>query len=208
MKTTKNIARLAVTAGLTAVLSFGGVMAPVTMAFAADGSNVTFEDSSYSTTTTYKGIQIFTANVSGSTATNIQWAGSGTQQTAIQNAVLEAIKTKEPGYSKTTAQDAAEWLNENANVSGEDPRVANDSVLNEIAKKLSAEGFTWKTTEQGSSTLEGLGAGYWLFLTAGVSKPTEGSAASQSTDAYTSPIFKLVDGTDSVNITPKKKRLC
>lgn len=205
MKTTKNIARLAVTAGLTAVLSFGGVMAPVTMAFAADGSNVTFEDSSYSTTTTYKGIQIFTANVSGSTATNIQWAGSGTQQTAIQNAVLEAIKTKEPGYSKTTAQDAAEWLNENANVSGEDPRVANDSVLNEIAKKLSAEGFTWKTTEQGSSTLEGLGAGYWLFLTAGVSKPTEGSAASQSTDAYTSPIFKLVDGTDSVNITPKKK---
>lgn len=34
MKTTKNIARLAVTAGLTATLSFGGVMAPVTMAFA------------------------------------------------------------------------------------------------------------------------------------------------------------------------------
>lgn len=37
MKTTKNIARLAVTAGLTAALSFGGVMAPVTMAFAAGG---------------------------------------------------------------------------------------------------------------------------------------------------------------------------
>lgn len=36
MKTTKNIARLAVTAGLTAALSFGGVMAPVTMAFAED----------------------------------------------------------------------------------------------------------------------------------------------------------------------------
>ncbi|WP_368141225.1 hypothetical protein [Collinsella aerofaciens] len=32
----KNIARLAVTAGLTAALSFGGVMAPVTMAFADD----------------------------------------------------------------------------------------------------------------------------------------------------------------------------
>ena len=34
MKTTKSIARLAVTAGLTAALSFGGVMTPVTMAFA------------------------------------------------------------------------------------------------------------------------------------------------------------------------------
>ena len=40
MSMSKNIARLAVTAGLTAALSFGGVMAPVTMAFAAeaDGS--------------------------------------------------------------------------------------------------------------------------------------------------------------------------
>lgn len=38
MKTTKNIARLAVTAGLTAALSFGGVMATVTMAFAAEGA--------------------------------------------------------------------------------------------------------------------------------------------------------------------------
>ena len=35
MSMNKNIARLAVTAGLTAALSFGGVMAPVTMAFAA-----------------------------------------------------------------------------------------------------------------------------------------------------------------------------
>lgn len=34
MSMSKNIARLAVTAGLTAALSFGGVMAPVTMAFA------------------------------------------------------------------------------------------------------------------------------------------------------------------------------
>ena len=39
MSMSKNIARLAVTAGLTAALSFGGVMAPVTMAFADDGGN-------------------------------------------------------------------------------------------------------------------------------------------------------------------------
>lgn len=37
MSMSKNIARLAVTAGLTAALSFGGVMAPVTMAFAEVG---------------------------------------------------------------------------------------------------------------------------------------------------------------------------
>ena len=35
MHMNKNIARLAVTAGLTAALSFGGVMAPVTMAVTA-----------------------------------------------------------------------------------------------------------------------------------------------------------------------------
>lgn len=69
MSMNKNIARLAVTAGLTAALSFGGVMAPVTMAFAdgAAGSTVTFEDDTYSSTTTYKGIQIFTADVDGTT---------------------------------------------------------------------------------------------------------------------------------------------
>lgn len=39
MSMSKNIARLAVTAGLTAALSFGGVMAPVTMAYADDGGN-------------------------------------------------------------------------------------------------------------------------------------------------------------------------
>lgn len=41
MSMSKNIARLAVTAGLTAALSFGGVMAPVTMAFAAEGAAAT-----------------------------------------------------------------------------------------------------------------------------------------------------------------------
>lgn len=74
MKTTKNIARLAVTAGLTAALSLGGVMAPVTMAFAEDGTvtnyvptattagNVTITENTY-TGTTFKGIQIFKATV-------------------------------------------------------------------------------------------------------------------------------------------------
>lgn len=44
MSMSKNIARLAVTAGLTAALSFGGVMAPVTMAFAEGKPTVATED--------------------------------------------------------------------------------------------------------------------------------------------------------------------
>ena len=211
MSMSKNIARLAVTAGLTAALSFGGVMAPVTMAFAAEGgSTVTFEDA-YSSTTTYKGIQIFAANVSGSTASNIQWAGANKMQKKnIQEAVEQAIDSWSVAnhlgnYSGKNAQDAAEWLCAHANVDGDNSRVASDSVLNEIAKKLSAEGFVWKKTDQGKNTLDDLDAGYWLFLTASVNKPTEGSGASQSTDVFTSPIFKLVDGTTQVKIAPKKK---
>lgn len=211
MSMSKNIARLAVTAGLTAALSFGGVMAPVTMAFAAEGgSTVTFEDS-YSSTTTYKGIQIFAANVSGSTASNIQWAGADdAQKQKIQAAVVQAINSWSADNGKGTyeskdAQNAAEWLCANANVDGENSRVASDSVLNEIAKNLSAAGFTWKTTVQGKNTLDGLDAGYWLFLTASVNNPDEGSAVSQSTDVFTSPIFKLVDARIRVKIAPKKK---
>lgn len=74
MKTTKNIARLAVTAGLTAALSFGGVMAPVTMAFAEGGSGTSYVPTATTTGdvaitgdiyagTTFKGIQIFKATV-------------------------------------------------------------------------------------------------------------------------------------------------
>lgn len=210
MHMNKNIARLAVTAGLTAALSFGGVMAPVTMAFAEGGSTVTFEDA-YSSTTTYKGIQIFAANVSGSTAANIQWAGANeTQKENIQKAVVQAIDSWSVAngmgnYTNENAQDAAEWLCANANVDGDNSRVASDNVLNKIAEKLSTEGANWKETTQGKNTLDDLDAGYWLFLTASVKNPTEGSVASQSTDAFTSPIFKLVDGVTPVKIAPKKK---
>lgn len=65
MSMSKNIARLAVTAGLTAALSFGGVMVPVTMAFAdgATGSitiNKVAEDNNGNT---FKAYQIFKAKV-------------------------------------------------------------------------------------------------------------------------------------------------
>lgn len=86
MSMSKNIARLAVTAGLTAALSFGGVMAPVTMAFAAEGVPtvatergkvlITDPDTEYADTS-FKGIQIFTAKVTQNKNGNI-WSGDKT----------------------------------------------------------------------------------------------------------------------------------
>ena len=113
MKTTKNIARLAVTAGLTAVLSFGGVIAPVTVAFAegttaaADGSvNIANVQNNH---TEFDGYQIFKADVAtveGKTVvSNITWANGD-----VKNAVEDVIKKVEPSYAGATAQDAADWI--------------------------------------------------------------------------------------------------
>ena len=85
MSMSKNIARLAVTAGLTAALSFGGVMAPVTMAFADDvaaPTNGIIIEQSQSNRDTTKTIfvpyQIFKAKVvdgaDGKVASDVDWA--------------------------------------------------------------------------------------------------------------------------------------
>ena len=200
MSMNKNIARLAVTAGLTAALSFGGVMAPVTMAFAAGNTTVTFDYGDYAGSTTYKGIQIFAADVNGSTVKNIQWAGTNvTEQQAIQDAVVRAIQKKEPAYDKTTAQDAADWLNEKSGVTGSTSQVASDNVLSMIADNLK-NNATWQKTSAAQPSLSNLDAGYWLFLTDTTVKPGD-----KSTDAYSAPVYALIDGTDTtVNITPKK----
>ena len=67
MSMNKNIARLAVTAGLTAALSFGGVMAPVTMAFAEEGAapsySLTINQAANNGSTSFKAYQIFIADV-------------------------------------------------------------------------------------------------------------------------------------------------
>ncbi len=195
MKTTKNIARLAVTAGLTAALSFGGVVAPVTMAFAAEGSTVTFEDADYATTTTYKGIQIFKAKVTTSngatTLSNIEWGSD-----IVKTAVVDAIKAKDKTYNSENAQDAADWLNEYAKVTRNDSKVASDNVLSTIAANLDSKGG-WVTSNNAS--LSGLGAGYWLFLTASASKPD-----GKSTDTFTSPVYAAIDGTSTTTVKPKK----
>lgn len=202
MHMNKNIARLAVTAGLTAALSFGGVMAPVTMAFAADatGSTVTFDCGDYAGSTTYKGIQIFKANVTTTngttTASNIDWGSL-----EVQTAVVAAIHEKDSTYTSKNAQDAADWLNEHnkdADQTDSNTRVNSGHVLSVIASKLEKTG-DWTKTSAGSSSLTGLNAGYWLFLT-----DTAGKPAGKSTDAFTSPVYTFIDGTSETTVKPKK----
>lgn len=207
MSMSKNIARLAVTAGLTAALSFGGVMAPVTMAFAAEGgstvtgSTVTFNDpdSDYAASTTYKGIQIFKAKVTKdngtTTVSGIEWAGTGTE---IQTAVVKAIKEKEKTYSSDNAQDAADWLSAHAEGTGTDSKVASDNVFSLIAANLK-DSTAWQKTTKGDASLYKLGAGYWLFLT-----DSAGKLDGKSTDAFTSPVYAVIDGTSTTTVTPKK----
>mgnify|MGYP002557836171 CR=1 FL=1 len=200
MGMSKNIARLAVTAGLTAALSFGGVMAPVTMAFAEGNTTVTFNDPDYAASTTYKGIQIFKAKVTkdnGTTSVSgIEWAGTGTE---IQTAVVNAIKKKDNTYSSDNAQDAADWLSANAEGTGTGSKVASDNVFSLIAANLK-DSTAWQKTTKGDASLSKLDAGYWLFLTDNAGKPD-----GKSTDAFTSPVYAVIDGTNTtVTITPKK----
>lgn len=200
MSMSKNIARLAVTAGLTAALSFGGVMAPVTMAFAEGNTTVTFSDPDYATSTTYKGIQIFKAKVTkdnGTTSVSgIEWAGTGTE---IQTAVVNAIKKKDKNYSSDYAQDAADWLSAHTEGTGTDSKVASDNVFSLIAANLK-DSTAWQKTKKGDASLSRLDAGYWLFLTDSADK-----LDGKSTDAFTSPVYAVIDGTNTtVNIIPKK----
>lgn len=105
MHMNKNIARLAVTAGLTAALSFGGVMAPVTMAFAAEGGatgSVTIKNANHNVTD-FKGYKIFDANVvkdeNGKTlVSNITWANE-----KVEAAVKGVITGIEPSANIATA---------------------------------------------------------------------------------------------------------
>lgn len=158
MKTTKNIARLAITAGLTAALSFGGVMAPVTMAFAAESThgNITIKKAANENdTNTFKAYQIFKAKVDdvegrGKVASDIEWANDAIRPKVIAAITGSAQYQKLVGedHTKTLADDAtapvvAEWLSQNVKStastasSSEGTRVAPGDVLYEIAAAVS-----------------------------------------------------------------------
>ena len=205
MSMSKNIARLAVTAGLTAALSFGGVMAPVTMAFAAEGDNsITISQVEGNESTKFKAYQIFKADVVDSTeagatdkiVSNVKWAFDNQE---IQKAIIDAINGCHPNAlnSKASAQDVADWLTANVTNTTKETRVDKDSVLNKIANvvkdKVTPTGnpfnagraFEPKNADNTPNT------GYYLFLTddTGIGQLTENKK-----NTGTSPIFAVVGG--------------
>lgn len=212
MSMSKNIARLAVTAGLTAALSFGGVMAPVTMAFADGVPTVATEkgkvfitdpDTEY-TDTSFKGIQIFKATVTQNKDGNT-WSGDKTlsdidwASPEVQEVVIGAFtSTDGTPRTDTSAQAWAKYINDHAgNKVGQTAKVDADSTLDKIAAALEGSNLTWtKPSGSNKSNFESLDQGYWLFVTDVLSK-------TGNTDVYTSPIFTIVGGSD-VNVAPKK----
>lgn len=190
MSMSKNIARLAVTAGLTAALSFGGVMAPVTMAFAAEGAatangSVTITNVK-GNTTEFEGYQIFKADVDGGKVSNIAWVN-----TEVQNAVEGVINAEDKSYTGTTAQDAADWITNEVKGTDTTTCVAPGSAAYKIADAVDGLG-THATTN--NKTVSGLEHGYWLFVT---KADTIGEG-----EAGTSPIFTVV-GDTPVKVTEK-----
>ncbi len=219
MSMSKNIARLAVTAGLTAALSFGGVMAPVTMAFAAEGApgsitiNRVAEDNKDNT---FKAYQIFKAKVvdekdKGKVASDIEWAnnaiGSKVTTAITESAEYKALVEKDParGLKKgASASDVAEWLSQNvtgttaSTANNKGTRVAPGDVLYSIAKAVAedgeATGSSFKAGEPWTRPSTN-GDGYYLFVSDSLTNPAKPSTG-------TSPIFALVGG-DPVTVTEK-----
>ena len=218
MSMSKNIARLAVTAGLTAALSFGGVMAPVTMAFAegATGSITINKVNDANKDNTFKAYQIFKAKVvdekdKGKVASDIKWANNTVSSkviTAIQGSdeykkLVEKDETKKLDDS-ATAQVVAEWLSQNVTGTSASTattggtRVASGSVLNSIAKAVAkdetAVGSSFKAGEEWTRPKDS-GDGYYLFVSDDLTVPAKPNTG-------TSPIFASVGG-NSVVVTEK-----
>lgn len=214
MSMNKNIARLAVTAGLTAALSFGGVMAPVTMAF-ADGTTgrITINKvDDAKKDNTFKAYQIFTAKVidaqdgSGKIASDVKWAVGDQAQKDIITAIRGSkdysdSKSQLPTEDPITAQDVADWLSANvttttASANGaKGTRVAPGDVLYSIAKAVinneTAVGNSIKAGDSWTCSNDG----YYLFVSDGLTDTTEPNTG-------TSPIFAIVGG-NPVTVTEK-----
>ena len=217
MSMSKNIARLAVTAGLTAALSFGGVMAPVTMGFAAGTpGKITINNvDDANKDNTFKAYQIFKAKVvdeksNGKVASDIEWANqtigpkviTAIQGSAEYNDLVQ--KGAEKLENTASASVVAEWLSQNvtgttastANNNG--TRVAPGDVLYSIAKAVAEDGeaavSSFKAGEQWTRP-DTNGDGYYLFVSDSLTDPAKPNTG-------TSPIFALV-GDGPVTVTEK-----
>lgn len=227
MSMSKNIARLAVTAGLTAALSFGGVMAPVTMAFAdgattSDNSITIKKVDEANKDNTFKAYQIFKAKVidaqdgSGKIASDVTWAVGEQAQKDIIKAIrdsegysdsdskLPAVNT-ETGKDPATPQNVADWLSANVQektTAGSNDtkgtRVAPGDVLYSIAQAVMKDESTVGTSfKAGDSWTRPDAAGDGYYLFV-----SDGLTNGAKPNTGTSPIFAIVGG-KPVTVTEK-----
>ena len=225
MSMSKNIARLAVTAGLTAALSFGGVMAPVTMAFAegtptvAENGSVTIKEDTYKDTT-FRGIRIFSAKVTQDqkddgtwdstaekTLSDIDWASD-----PVKRAVTTAFNNDDPkpdglptGEDAESAQAWAQFIKKHEN-EVVNKNVKAGIVLDKIAAAVEKANIPednngWQNADN-TGSFSNLATGYWLFVTKSVGE--NANAEKGNTDTFSSPIFAVVGGS-AENLTPKKQ---
>lgn len=195
MSMSKNIARLAVTAGLTAALSFGGVMAPVTMAFAAEGDNtITITQNANNGATKFKAYQIFKADVldkdGKKVVSNVSWASD-----EAKDAVLGVLKGESgSGISDaSTAQEVADYLSKTIADTTATTVVEKDNLLNKIA--LAVEKAVPPTGEafDAGAAFTATNKGYYLFMTDAASIGAKDNYADKK-QTGTSPIFAVVGG--------------
>ena len=215
MKTTKNIARLAVTAGLAAALSFGGVMAPVTMAFADDAAtttnSITINKNDDNGNVQYKAYQIFKADVvdgtdgSGKVVSNVEWAVDASTQTDIINAIID--NGSNPLKDNPSAQDVAVWLKDNFGSYSDTTIVGKNDLFNTLANIVQKNVTPVKPIKFTEASFAANGAvsfsesGYYLFLTDSnsISKSDD---TTKKPDTGTSPIFAVIGGSP-VTVTEK-----
>ena len=214
MSMSKNIAHLAVTAGLTAALSFGGVMAPVTMAFAEGATDsITISQAEKNDGTTFKAYQIFKATVTdvengGKTAQNITWA-SETVGPKVINAINSwendhSLKDEDKLPNKPTPQEVADFITAHAgdctagSESTKGTRIATDNILYAVANAVKNETPVDSDIVAGTPWSPGddHGNGYYLFVT------NESSLGTDKKNTGTSPIFALVGG-EAVTVAEK-----
>ena len=183
-----NIARLAVTAGLTLAMG-AGMMAPATVAFAADTDakgSITITQAT-GNDTTFDGYQIFKAAVKDSSdpstksTSDIQWASED-----VKTVVEAAIKHEDSNYAGTNAQDAADFIKNHFDKTDSTTAVDSNSFAKALADALENATLAHQTFNPGQEV--SLDKGYWLFVTT-PSTVDEGKSATA-----TAPIFAVVGG--------------
>ena len=132
----------------------------------------------------YDAYQIFSANVvdgdsDAKIATDLAWASD-----AVRDAALPVLHSAGMPNSQTTAQEAAEWLNNDSHLTS--------ALSAQLARSLQSSGAVFRALKAG--TTAELPCGYWLIV-------ADDDAIVQG-EAGTAPIMVLVGGS-AVIVKPK-----